>query len=77
MAKSLTLRQHTAKMADICGPIYAPIVGLICFMAAKPGTSESKKLDYTKLMPDDRMGMPLCPFHSSEHLKDGFEHPHG
>ena len=77
MAKALTLRQHVAKMTDVCGPIYAPIVGLICLMAARPGTSASKTLNYSALMPDDRLGMPTCPFHSSETLKIGYVHPHG
>lgn len=75
MAK-LTIAQHVAKMTDVVGPAYAPIVGLICFMSTKPGPYENNRLDYSKLMPDQRLSLPIHPWHSMEELQPDYTEPH-
>lgn len=77
MAKQqLTLHQHDAKMLDICGPSYGPVVALICRIAANnPDTYDQRSIKAR--MPDTRLALPTTPFDSTEQLKDGFFHAHG
>lgn len=68
MAKRLTLRQHIAKMVDVCGPSYGPIVGLVCFKVANPKGAKDK-LSYDLLMPDPRLALTTYPWYATGELR--------
>ena len=75
-SKKLSLRRHIAKMVDVVGPAYGPIVGLICYMGAKSGPFTSNSLNYSDLMPDQRLSLPIHPWFNMNELQPGYDEPH-
>jgi hypothetical protein len=72
MPKKLTLRRHIAKMVDVCGPSYGPLVGLICFTSADPLMAKHANNSdvWMARLPDQRLALTDQPFHFARELRD-------